>query len=217
MAQVKVLKALQDKQIHPVGAEHPVELDVRVIAGTDVALDKEVKQGRFRDDLYYLVHVFPLFVPPLRERKADIPTLVYNFIEKYNYKNNTAVKRISRETLQYLQEYSWPGNIRELENVLERSMLMVEEDTILPQHLPMNVVSHGNATMDGGQYLDIKKALSLTNKIVPLDEIEEEVLKQALRVNKYNMSSTASKLGIGRTTLYRKLQKYHIKVERDHS
>ncbi|MBN2009725.1 sigma-54-dependent Fis family transcriptional regulator [candidate division KSB1 bacterium] len=216
MAQVKILKTLQEKRIHPIGAEYPVELDIRVIAGTDKHLDTEVKHGNFREDLYYLVHVFPLFLPPLRDRKPDIPTLVTNFIEKYNTKNNTAVKRISDSAMQYLTEYDWPGNIRELENVLERSMLLVEEDTILPEHLPMNVISHGGATIDGGGYMDIKKTFSISSNIVPLDEVEEAVLKQALRMNNYNMSSTATKLGIGRTTLYRKLQKYQIKVEREH-
>jgi len=214
VAQVKILNALQENKIVPFGAKKPEEIDLRVIAGTTKDLDQEVKKGKIREDLYFLLHVFPIFLPPLRERKEDIPILISNFIKKYNYKNNTRIRRISDEAMEYMINYNWMGNVRELENVLELSMLLVEGDTIYPEHLPISIISYGDSTINGGTYLDLKKAVALSNKVIPLEEIEEEVLKQALKLNNYNMSSTAHKLGIGRTTLYRKLQKYHIKVER---
>ncbi len=214
LAQVKILNVLQEKKIYPIGLAEPVDINVRVITGSNKNIDEEVRKGRFRDDLYFLIHVFPIFLPTLRQRKEDIPGLVSNFIKKYNLKNDTCVKKIADSAMDYLVNYSWPGNVRELENTLEFSMLLVEDDILLPQHLPISILSHGDSTLNGGTYLDLKKAVSLSNQIVPLEEIEEEVLRQALKLNNYNMSSTATKLGIGRTTLYRKLQKYRIKLER---
>jgi len=214
VAQVKILKILQESKFTPVGSRDSHPIDVRIIAGTNKDIQDKVRKGTFREDLFFMIHIFPLYLPPLRQRIEDIPTLVSNIIEKHNFKNNVIIRRISDEAMDYLINYHWPGNIRELENVIERAMLLVEDNTILPQHLPISIISHGDITVNGGTYMDLKQAVSLSNKIVPLDKVEEEVLRQALKLNNYNMSNTATKLGIGRTTLYRKLAKYDIKLDR---
>ncbi|MBD3288238.1 response regulator, partial [candidate division KSB1 bacterium] len=136
LAQVKILNALQERKIHPIGGLEPVDINVRIITGSNKNIDEQVRRGKFRDDLYFMIHVFPIFLPPLRQRKEDIPGLVSSFIKKYNLKNNTHIKKIDDRSMEYLVNYSWPGNVRELENTLEFSMLLVEGDTLLPQHLP---------------------------------------------------------------------------------
>lgn len=213
-AQGKLFQILKDRAFTTPGSAHPKPLDIRVISSSSKKLDAEVRMGNFRKDLYYIINVFPIHVPALISRQEDIPALVNCFVENFNKKNNTRIKSVSGEVIDYLLNYAWPGNVRELENVIERSMLMVDGDTLRPEHLPISIVTHSQNGNTGGVAMDMKKAVTFCNQIVPLDEIEEEILKQALKLNNYNMSLTAHKLGIGRTTLYRKLDKYDIKLNR---
>lgn len=212
--QVKILRVLQERKFQRVGGTEMVEVDVRVISATNKNLEDEMKKGNFREDLYYRISVYPIYIPPLRKRKEDIPTLVAYFLEKFNNENRRKVKAVSPRTMDYLVNYDWPGNVRELENVLERSFLNSLDGVLLPEHLPITITSYKEDLKNSDTFFDLKKAVALTREITPLRELEKEVLKQALKLTNYNMSNAAAELGIGRTTLYRKLQKYRIRFHR---
>ncbi|MCA9730967.1 sigma-54-dependent Fis family transcriptional regulator [candidate division KSB1 bacterium] len=213
--QVKILRILQEQCFQRVGGTELIKVDVRIISATNKNLEEEMKQGRFREDLYYRISVYPILIPPLRERKEDIPVLVAFFIRKFHEMTGHDVIGFSSKAMDYLINYKWPGNIRELQNVVERSILTAGTGLIQPEHLPMTITSY-NAfnTQPNGSALDFRTAISLSRRIIPLDEIEKEALQQALKLTNYNMSSTATALGIGRTTLYRKIHKYDIEVPR---
>lgn len=212
--QVKILRVLQERRFQRVGGNDTVEVDVRVISATNKNLEEEMKKGNFREDLYYRISVYPIVVPPLRERKEDIPALAAFFLEKFNRQYKQRVKAILPRTMDYLIHYDWPGNVRELENVLERSFLNSGDGVLAPEHLPITITSYKEDMHVSDSVIDLKKVVPMTRKIVPLKELEKEVLLQALRITNYNMSNAASELGIGRTTLYRKLQKYRIQLQR---
>src|SRR3990172_2095204 len=139
--QVKLLRVLQEREIRPVGAERSVRVDVRVIAASNRDLASEVEKGRFREDLFYRLQVIPILIPPLRERRSDIPLLVQHFLEKHNRKRPDRPVRISDESMVHLWEYDWPGNVRELENLIERLVILCEEDRIKLPHLPSQIRS----------------------------------------------------------------------------
>jgi DNA-binding NtrC family response regulator len=212
--QFKILKVLQENKITPKGATKSITINTRIIVGTDKNLGEEVKKGNFREDLFYRIHVYPISLPSLRQRKEDIPLLINNYFANYKLKNNKLIKQVSDKSMEYFANYDWPGNIRELENVLERALLLVEGDIIQPEHLPMSIRSHGNASLNGGTYFGVEKSPTNSTEIIPLEEIEKVEVIKALQKNNYNMASTALKLGIGRTTLYRKLEKHNIKLDR---
>ena len=197
--QVKILRVLQDKKITPIGSRTEKQINVRIITATNKNLEEEVKKGNFRQDLFYRLSVFPIDIPPLRERKKDIKILVEFFIKKYYISFQKEQKEISAEVYQHFLEYSWPGNIRELKNTIEYCMNMVEEDekTIDLKHLPPKFL--GNKEKD--------------EKIKTLKELEKEAISNLLKI--YGNSSEAKKniaksLGIGIATLYRKLSSYNL-------
>ncbi len=136
--QAKLLRVLQEKEIIRVGGRSSINVDVRIISATNINLKNAVKEGRFRDDLYYRLYVIPIYIPPLRDRKEDVPLLVNNLIRKYNQDFGRNVKGILLEALNILSSYSWPGNVRELENVIERAVINMKlnEELILPKHIP---------------------------------------------------------------------------------
>jgi transcriptional regulator with PAS, ATPase and Fis domain len=189
-------------------------VDVRVISATNKNLEEEMKNGNFREDLYYRISVYPIFVPSLRERMEDLPVLTGFFMDKFNQEYRRKIKAVSPRTVECLKTYHWPGNVRELENVLERSFLNCTDGMLLPEHLPITVTSSKQDLTSSDTYIDLENVVSLTKKITPLKQIEKAILLQALRLTNYNMSNAASELGIGRTTLYRKLQKYRIALQR---
>ncbi len=212
--QVKILRVLQERQFQRVGGTETVEVDVRVISATNKNLEEEMKKGNFREDLYYRINVYPIFVPPLRKRREDIPALAAFFLGKYNKEYRRKVKAILPQTLDYLMNYEWPGNVRELENVLERSFLHASDGVLAAEHLPITITSFKEDLNSGDSFINLKKVVSLTRQITPLKDLEKEVLQQAIKLTNYNMSSAALELGIGRTTLYRKLEKYGITLRR---
>jgi len=212
--QVKILRVLQERKFQRVGGSQTVEVDVRVISATNKNLEEEMKNGNFREDLYYRISVYPISVPPLRERKEDIPALASFFLEKYNQEYKKKIKAIQPRAMDYLIHYDWPGNVRELENILERSFLNSSDGVLAPEHLPITITSYKEDISTSDALIDLKKVVPLTRDIIPLKELEKEVLLQALRITNHNMSNAATKLGIGRTTLYRKLQKYRIQLQR---
>ena len=212
--QVKILRVLQERQFQRVGGTETVEVDVRVISATNKNLEEEMKKGNFREDLYYRINVYPIFVPPLRKRREDIPALAAFFLGKYNKEYRRKVKAILPQTLDYLMNYEWPGNVRELENVLERSFLHASDGVLAAEHLPITITSFKEDLNSGDSFINLKKVVSLTRQITPLKDLEKEVLQQAIKLTNYNMSNAALELGIGRTTLYRKLEKYGITLRR---
>ena len=213
--QVKILRVLQERRFQRVGGSETVEVDVRVISATNKNLEEEMKNGNFREDLYYRINVYPIFVPPLRKRHEDIPALAAFFLEKYNKEYRRKIKAILPQTLDYLMNYEWPGNVRELENILERSFLHASDGILAAEHLPITITSFREEDLNSGDsFIDLKKVVSLTKQITPMKDLEKEVLQQALKLTNYNMSNAALELGIGRTTLYRKLEKYGITLRR---
>ena len=197
--QVKILRVLQDKKITPIGSRTEKQINVRIIAATNKNLEEEVEKRNFRQDLFYRLSVFPIDIPPLRERKKDIKTLVDFFIKKYYISFQKEQKEISTDVYQHFLEYSWPGNIRELKNTIEYCMNMIEENEkmIDLKHLPPKFL--GNKGKD--------------EKIKTLKELEKEAISNLLKI--YGNSSEAKKiiaksLGVGIATLYRKLNFYNL-------
>lgn len=161
-----------------------------------------MKKGEFREDLYYRISVFPIKLPPLRERKEDIPLLAAHFLKKYNEQENKQIEGISPDALELLMAYNWPGNVRELENAIERAVVLASDNEITPKDLPAAVRSLGE-----------KKLYESDNTLSSwIEKLEEEALRQALLENEGNISKTAKKLGIGRATIYRKAKKYGLPI-----
>jgi transcriptional regulator with PAS, ATPase and Fis domain len=200
--QAKLLRAIQDHQIMRVGGLKPLAVDARIVAATNKNLDEMVKAGLFRDDLYYRLNVVAIEIPPLRERKEDIPLLVLHFIKKLNNKYRFQ-KRIHPEVVDCFMMHQWPGNIRELENVIERMLVMTEEEEISAKHLPLNL--RNQVYPDGKPFvlnenLPFKKVLERT---------EKHLLEEAIRMHG-STRKVARALRINQSTVVRKLKKYEL-------
>ena len=194
--QIKILRVLAEKKFERVGGEQTIEVDVRVIAATNKNLEEEIKAGRFREDLYYRLNVIHIHVPPLRERKSDLPLLISAFLEEFNKENGKAVKGFSGKAKAAIMKYDWPGNIRELRNCVESAVVMSSGDEINIEDLPPAVAK-------SSQENSIAIPFGIT-----LDEAEKIIIQQNLASNKNNKSKTADILGIGRKTLQRKLSEW---------
>lgn len=201
--QVKLLRVLQERKFERVGGEQTIEVDVRIIAATNKNLEEEVKAGRFREDLYFRLNGIQIEVPPLRERKDDIPLLLNSFLEKFNKDNGKNIKGFDSKSRTVLYKYDWPGNIRELEHCVESSVVMASSDTITVDDLPPSI------NIDTKQeFIEIPVGMSM-------EEAEKIIIQQNLIANKGNKSKTADILGIGRKTLHRKLSDYGMEDETD--
>ncbi len=201
--QVKILRALQEQEVRPVGSASDVKVDVRVVAATVRDLPAEVKAGRFREDLFYRLNVLQLHLPPLRERKEDIPLLVDHFIRKTNARLGTRVEGASADAMQLLMEHAWPGNVRELENTVERAMVLADGDRIEAAALPEKVREGRDRirlTLLSGE-LSIKK----TTRV-----IEEELIRKALRETRGNRTNAAKLLEISHRALLYKIKEFGI-------
>ncbi len=200
--QAKVLRALEEQAFERVGGKDTTKVDVRVIAASNKNLPELIERGRFRDDLFYRLSVIPIEVPPLRERKEDIPLLINHFIGRFAAENGKRVKTISVEALAYFQSYDWPGNIRELRNMVERLVIMTPGDVIGSDDLPAPLRPKDLAVGgDGGRERTLKEAREAFERAYILGE---------LRSNDWNMTRTAARLGIERSHLYRKIKAYSI-------
>ena len=197
--QMKLLRVLQEKEFEPLGSVQTLKVDVRVIAATNKDLTQEVKEGRFREDLFYRLNVVPISLPPLRERKEDIPALAQHFFEVYRDKNQKGVKDISNKTMDLLNRYDWPGNIRELENCLERAVIMARGEVIAPADLPPHIQILSRK--EEGQAIDFPSGISL-------NEVERALILKTLEETGGNRSRAAEILGINRRTLLNKLKEY---------
>lgn len=199
--QVKLLRVLQEKEFERLGGTQTIKVDVRVICATHRNLEEMVKEGKFREDLFYRINVFPIQIPPLRERKEDIPLLVDHFIQKYSKENKKKIRGINRAALDILMAYDFPGNVRELENVIERAVVICHRDLISPRDLPAN--------------LSVGKAVGLPAEGVSLPEVVASIEKQRIKeaLEKYKTQRKAAKaLGITERMLGYKIKKYRIEV-----
>ncbi|MCR4676683.1 MAG: sigma-54 dependent transcriptional regulator [Sphaerochaetaceae bacterium] len=194
--QIKLLRVLQEHEFEKVGGEKTIKTDVRVIAATNRDLEKEIKEGNFREDLYYRLNVVRLNVPPLRERKEDVFLLATHFLQKFCEENNKKIEGFSNEAMSAINSYSWPGNIRELRNCIESAVVMCRNNIIGIEDLPPAVSSAGNA---GNIIIPVG---------TPMDEAEKLIILGTLSYCKGNKSKTADVLKLGRKTVLRKLSEY---------
>jgi two-component system NtrC family response regulator len=198
--QAKILRALQERQVDRVGGKHPVSVDVRIIAATNKDIERAVKEGSFREDLYYRLSVITLHMPPLRERRDDIPMLVQHFLKKFNRGSDV---RIDPEALAMLTAYGWPGNVRELENSIERASVLKRGDTITPAELPDKLKKEKTSVEN--------IILNLPDEGIALEDLEKSLIIKALEKHKGNQTRAAEYLGITRPTLIYRMEKYGIK------
>jgi two-component system response regulator HydG len=199
--QMKLLRALQEKEFEPVGSARTVKVDIRVIAATNRDLEKDVKDGRFREDLYYRLNVVPILLPPLRERKEDISPLTDHFLALYGEKNRKSLKGISDKALDLLVRYDWPGNIRELENCVERAVIMAREEVIVPADFPPQIQVLSRE--EGANGFNIPSGISL-------EEMERALIVKTLAETDGNRTRASEILGINRRTLQNKLKQYGL-------
>jgi two-component system response regulator AtoC len=202
VTQVKLLRFLQDQQFYRVGGTTALQMNVRVIAATNRDLEKALAEGRFREDLYYRLHVFPIFIPPLRDRRGDVPLLAQHMLEDFNSEFGTNIKGFSREAMNALQNYSWKGNVRELRNVIERAIILANDHWILASNLPAEV--RQSVSPDLKRDDDFQLPLS-EESIIPLDTLEVRYIQKVLELTSGNKSDACRRLGITRQRLRRKL------------
>lgn len=197
--QVALLRVLQEKEVKPVGSNQMIAIDARIIAATNKELEKEVERGNFREDLYYRLNVVEIKLPPLKERKEDVPILAHHFVNKYNRELNRAVKGIDSGAMSALLSYEWKGNVRELENVIERAVLLGNQDHITVEDLPASIRDKGEEVQIDSQSLDSA-----------VQAFEKHHIESVLKRTEGNKSETARLLGIDPSTLYRKMERYGI-------
>jgi two-component system nitrogen regulation response regulator NtrX len=187
-------------------------VDVRIIAATNKVLEEEIRSGAFREDLYYRLNVVPFVVPPLRERREDIPALIEHFLEMFCVREGLERKNISLEALEVLKKGAWPGNVRELKNVVERLVIMSPGKTITVNHIPESIVSGELLHEGGGGRLDT--VLELHTLREAREEFEKEFILQKLEEHGWNISKTAEAIELERSNLHRKIKSYGIDLKR---
>lgn len=200
--QPKLLRILQEKEVFPIGAKEPIKLDVRILASTNRDLNELVQKGSFREDLFYRLNVVPIYIPPLKDRKEDIPNFIYYFLQNHNkkYKLN---KSISTDAVDILKNYSWPGNVRELENLIEYLFIVSAEDEISVEHIPPKILTEGlmhDSVNIPGQLKTI------------INYVEKQIIESSIK-NHGSIRKAADILGVNPSTLVRKIQKYRIKTD----
>jgi DNA-binding NtrC family response regulator len=223
--QVKLLRALQEGEVDPVGAKRSIKIDVRVVSATNRDLALAVKEGRFREDLYYRLNVFPIEAPALRERREDVPALVDHFVRRFNVEEGKGVAGATTETLQMLMAYDWPGNVRQLENAVYRAIVLSDAPFLQPhdfpaisgmtppiEALPPPAAAPAAQPLSAEQYVAAMpkeapvRILDERGHLRTLEEIERDLIQLAIEIYSGHMSEVARRLGIGRSTLYRKVR-----------
>jgi DNA-binding NtrC family response regulator len=200
--QAKLLRVLEERTFRRVGGTKDIQVDVRIVSATNKDLIKGMEDKTFRNDLYYRIQVIPIFLPPLRERKDDIITLAEHFIAHFNREFGKSVKGISKMAEKFLTEYSWPGNIRELKNVVERAIILESEDTILLEHLPQEIVAKTGGSGAG------PVAFNLPPEGIDIEDVERELIRQALELSEGNQSKAAKKLSLGIDAFRYRMKKF---------
>jgi DNA-binding NtrC family response regulator len=209
-AQARLLRVLQERVLQRVGGTETIELDVRVISASNRDLAKMVEEGLFRQDLYYRLVVFPIALPPLRDRREDIPLLVEHFLEKYARDAGKRVTRVEARAMDAMASHGWPGNVRELENVIHRTLLVSSGLELTLEDLPPGIGGDEAVPEDGQP----TSASAIATGSLNLEELERETIIRAMELNKGNLSDVARQLGIGRSTLYRKLEQYGLREKK---
>jgi len=199
--QILLLRVLQDHRFERVGGEETLEVDVRVIAATNKNLTEEMRKGTFREDLYYRLNVIPIFVPPLRERKDDIPLLSSHFLKKFSQDRGKEVASFSPEVMEMFLAHSWPGNVRELENVIDHAIIIAKQEKVLLKDLP--------------QFL-LQRSLP-PQELVTLQDYEKNLILKTLQETNWNKHKAAKRLNINRSTLYGKMKRYGLEKEQNQS
>ncbi|MFC6198242.1 sigma-54-dependent transcriptional regulator [Ponticaulis profundi] len=234
--QVKLLRALQEGEVDAIGSRRPTKVDVRIISATNKDLAQLVEQGYFREDLYYRLNVFPVDMPPLRERKEDIPALTQHLIKRINASEGTKVTGVTPETATLLSAFDWPGNVRQLENMIFRAVVLCEGDELRPQdfpqlaslmdklpelepvqaEVPAREVAASMLSMPVEATDETSMPVRVTDsggELRPLEEVERDLIQYAIDFYAGHMSEVARKLGIGRSTLYRKVREHDLRVK----
>lgn len=209
--QAKILRILQEKKFERVGGNRTIEVDVRVIAATNKDLEVEIREGSFREDLYFRLNVLPFHVPPLRERKEDIERLAKHFLNYFCSQESRETKSMTPEALLALNAYNWPGNIRELKNLIERMVIMTPGQTISRDDLPQSI--RDSAAAKTGE-IDLGAAAAASYREAK-ELFEKQFLQQKLEENNWNVSRTAEEIGLERSNLHRKIKSYGLEVNRD--
>jgi len=216
--QVKLLRALQEGEIDPVGSKRSVKVDVRIVSATNRDLAEQVREGRFREDLFYRLNVFPIEAPALRDRREDIPALVDHFVARFNVEEGKRVAGCAPETLALLQAFDWPGNVRQLENAVYRAIILADAPFLQPHDFPaisglaapVEPSAEAPAAPAGIELPPLPETpvriLDERGHLRTLEEIEHDLIQHAIDVYAGHMSEIARRLGIGRSTLYRKLR-----------
>jgi len=241
--QSKLLRALQEREIERVGGAKPIKINVRLVCATQRELDIEVKENRFREDLYYRINAFPVTMPPLRDRPGDIPLLCGHFLDKHSHHlARDDIKGFSATTLEILRNYEWPGNVRQLENIITRAIVLSDGDSVRPDNLPIDILEasgeitvsiepeedinydYDEYSMDASPHVVVDSEYESgsgwpkfeSEKDVPtLEEIKAWAIEKAFKACNENVSLTAKKLGLGRATLYRMLEKYGMQEKKE--
>lgn len=198
--QADLLRVLEEREFTRIGGSELIKVDVRVISATNKELKKLVSEKKFREDLYYRLNVVDIQVPPLRERREDIPLLAEHFLTKYSIENKKGIEFIDEDALRLLMRYNWPGNVRELENVIERAVVVAKKDFIGPDELPPSVKGKPKEALKS----------SVADHNLSLQEIEKRHISQVLEATNWNIKEAANTLRIDRTTLYNKIKKYKL-------
>jgi two-component system response regulator HydG len=202
--QSKILRAIQEREVERVGGGNPVSIDVRIVAATNRDLQQAVREGRFREDLYYRLAVVTVMLPPLRERGSDLDLLSVHFIAHYAREHGRPVRAVAEEVFNVLHRHPWPGNVRQLRNAAERAVVMADGEILLPQHLPLDILNPPEAAQSSGAPGPAEPPL------VTLEEMEKRMIRRALRETSNNVTVAAERLGIHRNTLRRKITDYGI-------
>ena len=197
--QILLLRVLQDHRFERVGGEETLEVDVRVIAATNKNLIEEMKKGTFREDLYYRLNVIPIFVPPLRERKDDIPILASHFLQKFSQERGKEITNFSAEVMEIFLGHSWPGNVRELENVIDHAIIVAKQDKILSKDLPQPLLHKSSSPQE----------------FTTLQDHEKDLILKTLQGTKWNIYKASKILNINRSTLYGKIRRYGLEKEQN--
>jgi len=210
--QVKLLRAIQEKKIKPIGSNEEISINSRIISATNKNLKDSIEDGSFRSDLYYRLNVIPIVLPPLRERKEDILLLLNHFIEMYNKKFSKEIKGVEKSALLFFENYSWPGNIRELSNFIERAMTLEKSNYITISSVPVDETFSDVTETDTGHIFDKLLANEKFNFNEYIDDISKEILLKALSLKEFNLKKTADMLMLSYRSLRYLIDKYNLKI-----
>ena len=220
--QVKLLRVLQEGEVDPIGSKRPTPVDVRIISATNRDLQDQVRDGHFREDLYYRLNVFPIEVPSLRDRREDITALTQHFIHRFNAQERMSVSGPDKETLEMLKNFDWPGNVRQLENAIFRAMILSDGERLKPHDFPQ-ISGRAPVLQTQEEVVALASAASVDMGGVPvvdpeghlrrLEDIERDLIQFAIDTYSGHMSEVARRLGIGRSTLYRKVREHGVEVD----